>query len=158
MPAKLKTKLAGEPCPGSVVSAKWKKVEFLSQSAGDGACDPADWNGVTPDVRVSAVLLGDQEAPKRCPPGTPCHGDHFRAACLKAVEHTNEHTLPSLAGLPQWEVGLLLKKHLSSSEEIEDEVLEEVTSCCSGIDRGRVNRDLLSFPLSSMPTEAEKAP
>ena len=57
-----------------------------------------------------------------------------------------------------WEVGLLLKNHMCSSKHLQDDVVKEVTFRCSGVEQGEVHRDSLPFPLSSMPTEADKAP
>ena len=55
--------------------------------------------------------------------------------------------------------GLLLKNHLFSSEQLQDEVFKEETSRCSGVERrGEVHRDLLPLPLSVMLTEAEAVP
>ncbi|CAK0857372.1 unnamed protein product, partial [Prorocentrum cordatum] len=57
------------------------------------------------------------------------------------------------------DVGLALKCHLRFCEHRQSEVLCEVAERCCDVERGAATvRDLLPFPLSPLPTEAEKAP
>ena len=77
------------------------------------------------------------------PLGMPCHGGRLRAVYFQTVEHRTTHPrkLPSVAALLLCEVGLLRKNRLCVREEIQHEVLNEVTFRCS-IEQRDVNRYL----------------
>ncbi|CAK0801859.1 unnamed protein product [Prorocentrum cordatum] len=96
-----------------------------------------------------------------CDLDQPCHGDVLCSLyCSVVSQVAGEHgQLPSLEGLCPAEVGLALKCHLCFYEHRHQEVLTEVAERCCDVERGAATvRDLLPFPLSPLPTDAEKAP